>query len=528
MGISRSMVAGAVGLGLLGSACLAMPSAAIAQGALIWGTPAEADALDPHAMGGWIGRSITKQIYESLLEEDLTDPRAKAVTLKPALAKDWKVTEGGKVWTFYLREGVKFHDGTPFDANAVKFNFDRFLDEKAPQYYPKAKGFMVGFAKWIDRVEVLDPLAIRVTLTAANYEWFQSGLQPYGVFLIISPTAIKKYGNEGIALHPTGTGKFKFVEREQGVKIVLERNDDYWGQKPKLDRIIVRVLEDPTTRVNALLANEVNFITTPPWDEIDNLKNAGYVLLINENVPSIWYVSINMKHPILKDVRVRQALNYALNREELAKRVFHGTATPAYGFLSRGTYAFDPDFKAYEYNPEKARKLLAEAGYPNGLDLTYQIPKYGQGELWEQWLQRDLKKVGINVKIEKFEWISYMHEWTQGLKDSVGINEMGWGESIPSWAARQSRCDAVPPKGTNVGWYCNPKVDALFDKGLAEEDPEKTKQYYREAQQLISDDAAFIPVVNDSQPVFLSKSVKGFVNPAQDWFDFSTVWIEQH
>lgn len=501
--------------------------AALAQGTLVWGTPAEADALDPHAMGGWIGRSITKQIYESLLEEDLTDPTATSVKLKPALATSWDVTEGGKVWTFKLREGVKFHDGTDFNADAVKFNFDRFLDPTAAHYYEKATGFIVGFASWIDKVEVVDPLTVKVTLKAPNYEWFQSGLQPYGVFLIISPEAIKKYGNDQIALHPTGTGAFKFVEREQGVKIVLERNDDYWGEKAKLDKIIVRNIGAPTTRVNALLADEVNLITVPPADELQNLQDQGYVLSTNENVPSIWYVSVNTRHPILKDVRVRQALNYALNREDLAAQIYQGTATPAYGILSRGTAAFDPDFKGYEYNPEKAKALLAEAGYPNGFDVTFQIPQYGTGELWEQWLQRDFKAIGVNVTIEKFEWISYMHEWTQGLKDTVGLNEMGWGESIPSWTARQARCTTTPPNGTNVGWYCNPEVDKLFDQALAEGDPAKSADLYRQAQQIISDEAAFIPIINDSQPVVLSPKVKGFVNPAQDWFDFSTVWIEE-
>jgi peptide/nickel transport system substrate-binding protein len=525
MSAVKSLVSSLAPVALAASLVLA-PAGAQAGGTLIWGTPAEADALDPHAMGGWIGRSITRQIYESLLDEDLSDPKATSVKLKPVLAKDYEITEGGKVWTFTLREGVKFHDGSPFDADAVKFNFDRFLDEKAPQYYPKAKGFIVGFASWIDKVEALDKYKIRVTLKKPNYEWFQSGLQPYGVFLIISPAAIKKYGNDQIALHPTGTGKFKFVEREQGVKTVLERNDDYWGDKAKLDKIVVRVLADPTTRVNALLANEVNFITTPPWDEIEGLKNAGYQLLTNENVPSIWYVSINTRHPILKDKRVRQALNYALNREELAKAVFQGTATPAWGILSRGTPAFDPNFRAYEYNPDKAKKLLAEAGYPNGFDITYQIPQYGSGELWEQWLQRDLKKIGVNATIQKFEWISYMHEWTQGLKETVGINEMGWGESIPSWVARQTRCDVAPPNGTNVGWYCNKEVDALYDKAIAESDPSKAVEYYRKAQEIISDDAAFIPVVNDEQPVFISPKVHGFVNPAQDWFDFSTVSVD--
>ncbi|MGE3877230.1 MAG: ABC transporter substrate-binding protein, partial [Parvibaculaceae bacterium] len=326
---------------MTGAACLlalaAASGEASAQGTLIWGTPAELDALDPHAMGGWLGRAVTNQIYESLLKEDLTDPSATSVKLAPALAESWTVSDDGKVWTFVLRDGVKFHDGTPFNAEAVKFNFDRFLDEKAPQFYPKAKGFMGGFTAWIDKVEVVDPKTVRVTLKKPNFEWFQSGLQSYGQFLIMSPAAIQKYGNDNMALNPVGTGPFKFVAREQGVKIELTRNDDYWGTKAKLDGIILRPLEDPATRVNALLAGEVNMITTPPWDEIDSLKSVGFVLSTNQNVPSIWYIHLNTRNPALKDVRVRQAINYAFNREGMAKEVMRGTASPAYGMLSRGT-----------------------------------------------------------------------------------------------------------------------------------------------------------------------------------------------
>ncbi len=515
---------------MTGAACLLALAAAsgnaAAQGTLVWGTPAELDALDPHAMGGWLGRAVTNQIYESLLKEDLTDPSAASVKLAPALAESWTVSDDGKVWTFVLRDGVKFHDGTPFNAEAVKFNFDRFLDEKAPQFYAKAKGFMAGFTAWIDKVEIVDPKTIRVTLKKPNFEWFQSGLQSYGQFLIMSPTAIQKHGNENMALNPVGTGPFKFVTREQGVKIELARNDDYWGTKAKLDGIILRPLEDPATRVNALLAGEVNMITTPPWDEIDSLKAEGFVLSTNMNVPSIWYIHLNTRNPALKDVRVRQAINYAFNREGMAKEVMRGTASPAYGMLSRGTYAFDAADTTYKYDPEKAKKLLAEAGYKEGTELSFEILKYGLGEMAEQWFQRDMKAVGINVQLVKNEWVTYMHNWAKGMPETTAMNEMGWGTSIPSWTGVVTRCDTLPPAGTNSGWYCNQKVDELFDKALAEKDQAAATKYYREANKIIMEDAAFVPMFHDQQPVFLAPSVKGFVNPAQDWFDLSTVSIE--
>ncbi len=347
----RNLIAGSVLAAAMAVSSLAQP--ARAQGTLIWGGPAAADALDPQAMGGWIGRAITNQIYESLLKENLTDPTATNAKLEPDLAMSWQVTDGGKVWTFELRSGVKFQDGTPFDAEAVKFNFDRFLDPKAPQYYQKSTSFMSGFAKWIDHVDVLGPMKIQVTLKEPNYEWFQSGLQSYGQFLIMSPAAINKYGNDAMALHPVGTGPFKFVSREEGVKIVLARNEDYWGPKAKLDSIIFLVLSDNSTRVNALRSGEINFVTSPPWDNIGALTKAGFVLTKNENVPSLWYLHINTRNPILADVRVRQAINYAFNSEGMVKDVMKGTATAAYNMLSRGTYAFDPTYTPTSTIPRK-------------------------------------------------------------------------------------------------------------------------------------------------------------------------------
>jgi peptide/nickel transport system substrate-binding protein len=212
----------------------------------------------------------------------------------------------------------------------------------------------------------------------------------------------------------------------------------------------------------------------------------------------------------------------------MTQEVMRGTASPAYGMLSRGTYAFDPSDTRYKYDPGKAKQLLAEAGYKEGTELTFEILQYGLGELAEQWFQRDMKAVGINVRLVKNEWITYMHNWAKGMSDATAMNEMGWGTSIPSWTGVVTRCDTLPPAGTNSGWYCNPKVDELLDKALAEKDQAEATKLYREANKIIMDDAAFVPMFHDQQPVFLAPSVKGFVNPPQDWFDLSTVWIEEN
>ena len=267
------------------------------EGTLVWGMPAETDILDPHATGGWLTYDVTYQIFESFAKEDLTDPNAATPELIPALATSWEISEDGLEYTFYLREGVKFHDGTPFDAAVAKFNFDRFWNESSPHFYAKSKAFVAAYTRWIENVEVIDDMTIKVALNAPNYEWIRSGLQSYGQPLMISPTAVETFGNEGVALNPIGTGPFKFVEREQGVKTVIERNPDYWGRKAKLDRVIFRPLEDPATRINALRTGEIDMTNTPPWDDIQDLVDEGFHLTINENVPFIWFIHLKQQAP---------------------------------------------------------------------------------------------------------------------------------------------------------------------------------------------------------------------------------------
>ncbi|MGF1608687.1 MAG: ABC transporter substrate-binding protein [Kiloniellales bacterium] len=521
----RAFMALAAGA-LIGAAALGAQEAR-AQGTLIYGMPADHDILDPHATGGWVTYHVTYNIFESFVKEDLTEADVMTPRLVPGLATSWEVSDDGTVYTFHLRDGVEFHDGEPFDADAVMFNFERFWDKDSPNYYEKSAAFVSAYTQWIKAVEKIDDMTVKITLTQPNYEWLRTGLQSYGQPLMISPTSVEQYGNEGIALNPVGTGPFKFVEREQGVKTVLERNDDYWGRKAKLDRIIFRPLEDPATRVNALRTGEVNFIGVPPWDDVEDLKDEGFLLTTNDNVPNYVFIHLNFKHPILKDKKVRQALNMAIDKEGLVREIYAGTGRVEHGMLSPGTFAYDPDFRFYDYDPDKAKALLTEAGYPDGFAINWDIFQYGTGELVESWIQRDLKKIGIDVKIQKFEWIAYLRRWASGMTEDIAMNHIGWGMTYPSFIRIVASCKSFPPNGVNSGWYCNEEVDKLMDQAVTEKDETKARAIYQEINKLIMEDAAFVPLVDDLQPIFLAPSVKGFVNPPNDWYDFSTVWIEQ-
>jgi peptide/nickel transport system substrate-binding protein len=495
-------------------------------GTLIFGLPADHDILDPHATGGWVTYQVTYNIFESFVKEDLTEADLMTPKLVPGLATSWEISDDGTQYTFKLRDGVTFHDGAPFNADAVMANFDRFWNKESSTYFEKTAAFVGAYTQWIKNVEKLDDMTVRITLTQPNYEWLRTGLQSYGQPLMISPAALEKYSDDELALNPVGTGPFKFVEREQGVKTVLTRNDDYWGRKAKLDQIIFRPLEDPATRVNALRTGEVNMIGVPPWDDVEDLKEEGFTLTLNDNVPNYLFIHLNHKHPILKDKKVRQALNMAIDKEGLVREIYAGTGRVEHGMLSPGTFAYDPDFRYYDYDPEKAKQLLADAGYPDGFEMNWDIFQYGTGELVESWIQRDLKKIGVDVKIQKYEWIAYLRRWASGMPEDIGMNHINWGMTYPSFIRIVASCGSFPPNGVNSGWYCNEEVDRLMDEAVKIKDEAKAREVYQQINKLMMEDAAFVPVIDDLQPIFIAPSVKGFVNPPNDWYDLSTVWIE--
>ena len=411
----------------------AKPAKTESGGTLIWSIPAAMSLFDPPQSCGWLTKNATHMIFDGLVELELGKPEKGWATLRPALAESWTVSEDGMTYTFNLRKGVKFHDGTPFNAEVAKWNYDRFSNPDAPQYNSVANAYLNFYARWIESSRVVDEHTFEIVLTQPHYEWLQIGQSSCGQPEMISPTAWEIHGDQDIALHPVGTGPFKFVEREIDVMVVLERNDDYYGEPAKLDYMVYRQITDPATRIAALRAGEINMVTEPTWDEIENLVDEGFQLQLQPNVPSVWYAAFNMQHPDLQDVRVRKAINMAIDREGVAREVLRGTGKAEHGMLSAGTFAYDPDYDPCPYDPDGAKALLAEAGYADGLELTFEIFDYGWNEAWEKWMQRDLKKVGIDLKLEKLEWMTYLGKWLQGMPETVAMNSMGWGWSVPYW-----------------------------------------------------------------------------------------------
>ena len=512
-------------LTLILGACSSSEGGAEENQTLIIGIESEADVLDPHRASGWVTFRINRQIHESLVAEDLSAEGKSKQTpdIVPGLAKSWEVSEDGLVYTFRLQEGVTFHDGTEFNAEAVAFNFRRVIDEDFEYYDQRSASALMNTISRVESTTVVDEHTIQINMSEPSSSFIRLLAGERSVSMI-SPTALAASGNDLYAESPVGTGPFKFAERVRGEKIVLTRNEEYWGEKAQLEQVIFQPISNQAARVLALESGQVDIIAVPPPDSIEKLQQSGFVV-DSGNPPHIWYLTVNMNNEIMQNSLVRKAIAMAIDRKGMAETLLKGTVKPAYSIQSPANAAYDPDFVDYEYNPEKAMELLAEAGYPNGFDTVFQTSVDGSGQLipvpMAEWIQQDLAKVGINVELETFEWISYLGMWTN-MPEDVGFNQMSWGTSTPFHLYNVAHSDS----GANAGKYQNPKVDALIDQALEAMDEESEIGYWKQANQLIAEDAAIIPIVNDTAPYAMASYVKGFVVPNQQWYDLTKVTIE--
>ena len=498
-----------------------------AGGTLIWGMESEIGPLDVQNVGGWVTWRVRRQIYEPLVTHDLTKEGTLSPPIVPALAASWEVSPDGRVYTFHLREHVKFHDGTPFNAEAVKVNLDRALDEQSPYFYAQLSTLQKRFIyQYTESYKVLDPLTIQITNRVPFPDFlFQMAESGYAAF--VSPTALQKWGNTDLAEHPVGTGPFRLVEHVRGQKVVLERHPDYWGRKPYLNRIIFRPLPEAASRVVALQTGEADLIMVPPPDSIAQLKKAGFIVHQSPTA-HIWYWCLCMNKEPLKDVRVRRAIQHAIDKEGLARDLMQGTVLPAYQMHAPGAPAYDPQFKMYEYNPAKARQLLAEAGYPHGLKFTWMTSVEGSGQLMPvpitEWIQRDLRKVGIEIEIAAYEWQSYLGMYAVRCEQSDSW-QMSSGEASDYWLYKvmHSKYNTAQfPRS----YYTNAEIDTLLDRAARELDDQLRHTLYRQANRLVMEDAAFVPIVHDLAPVVYHAKVKGFVHTALESFDLTTLWLD--
>ncbi len=497
------------------------------NGTLIVGTETDIEGFDPGHAGALATTRVNINVLEGLVKYD-----PGTVELIPHLAtevptvENGGVSEDGLTYTFNLRPDVKFHDGADFNADAVVMSYRRLYDPEFEFYDDtNTSGF---FLAGMTSVEAVDDMTVRFTLGAPNAAFVE--LSNIYAGKVMSPKAIQEVPIPQWAEGSYGTGPFRLESWEKGVSVVLQRNEEYWGTPPGLQTLVFRPIPEPTARVAALLSGEVDMIVVVPPDSIPSIKDNPN--LTYEQGPSLhyWFIQLNTTEPPFDDVRVRQAVNYAVNKEGLANDILSGSAVPATQPMPAANWSYNDDIAGYPYDPEKAKALLAEAGYENGFQTNMIIPQSGSGMMipvqMNEYIQGNLRDVGIEVAIQSFEWVSYLGIWAQGLNADVTMGNQSIMASDP-YVANFLLSGAFTPAdgGWNIGYYANPEVDEMLAAALTVPDREARKEIYAEVWATITEDAPWIFVVNDLQPMAFKNSVQGYVTNPAYVIDFTTISI---
>ena len=476
-------------------------------GVLIVGQIAEPKSLDPHAVTAVNDFRILMNVYDGLV-------RYKDGTLEvePALAESWTISDDGTVYTFDLRDGVSFHDGSPLTAEAVKFNFDRMLDENHP-FYDTGPFPLSFFFSAIDSVTAEDADTVTFTLKEP-YAPFLSNLA-YPTGLIVSPEAVKEFGKD-FGRHPSGTGPFRFAEWESNAKVVVVRNEDYWGGAPALEAVVFRPITDANTRVAEMLAGGIDLMVEVPPDSVATFTDDASFQVHEQAGPHVWFLILNAKEGPLADKKMRQAVNYAIDKKALVENVLQGTAEVAAGPTPPAfAWAYNEELDPYPYDPAKAKSLIEEAGHA-GAELTFYVTEGGSGMLdpvpMGAAIQADLAEVGLEVNIETYEWNTFLGKVNPGLEGKADMAEMAWMTNDPDTLPYLAlRSEAFPDKGGfNSGYYSNPEVDKLLEAARRSTDQEERAELYKQMQAIVHDDAPWAFIANWKQNAVTSAAVDAF------------------
>jgi peptide/nickel transport system substrate-binding protein len=519
---------------------LAWSSPALAQ-TFVFAAQGEPISLDTALIQDGISQKITSQIYSTLVKY-----KGATTEVEADLAEKWEVSADGKVWTLHLRKGVKFHDGEPCDAAAVVWNFERWWKASHPQHDNQVKAGQ-SFPYWEDQFDGFDDKSIVSKVEAADSSTVKVTLkQPQAPFLanlaifafgIASPKAVEKWGVE-YGKHPVGTGAFKFVEWKPNQEVVLDANPDYFGQKAKVKRVVVRNIKDNSARLAALKAGEVHAIEGLNIDDIKVVKADPNVYLVLRPANNTAYLGFNFHVKEFQNKLVRQAVAHAINRKAIVDAFYGGLGLVAKELQPPALWGYNKDIKDYEYDPKKAQDLLKQAGFPNGFsEITWEDGKKEPLVFWYMPVTRpyypspkeigeamaaDLAKVGIKSQLQTVEWANYIDKTKKG---EMPLYMVGWtgDNGDPDNFVCFFFCPTNVPR---QAWYNNPPLsDVLKRAATLSSQAERTK-LYQQAEQMLHDDVARLFVANSQVPLVFSKKVKGYVpNPTATEF-FNSVEVQ--
>jgi peptide/nickel transport system substrate-binding protein len=468
--------------------------------------------LDPRFSTDAVSAKITTLIFNGLLKRDET------MRLLPDLAEGWEMRDDF-TYIFRLKKGIKFHDGREITSKDVKYTYEFILD-------PLNKSPKKGGYDRIKEIKVSDDYTVIFILK-----------EPFAPFLdnmtlgIVPEHAVREKEKD-FSSHPIGTGPFIFKEWKQDERVMLSANNNYFEGRPHIDGVIYKIIPDETIRVLELEKGGIDLLMSPITPDIlTRLEKNKELKVIKKTGTNYSYIGFNLNAPILKNQKVRQAIAHAIDRDGICKYILKGLAEKTNGILTEYNWAYEPDLKRYEYNPELSKRLLDEAGYPvhreTGIrfKLTF---KTSQNELRKriaEVFQEQLRKVGIEMDIRTYEWGTFFSDIKSG---NFQVFSLTWvGISDPDILHYMFHSSSFPPDGANRVRYSNPEIDSLLEQGRKTLSQEKRKEIYSRAQKIISEELPYISLWHSVNVAVMKKNIEGFIlYPDEDMASLKSVYFK--
>lgn len=492
------------------------PVAGLAQelSRVVVGRPYDANTLDPFGEPGGVARQVYSNIFETLV---WMDP-AQDMTIQPLLAESWEAIDES-TFRFNLRQGVTFHSGTPFNADAVKFTFDRLLDPENP-------GPSSGLVSVVDSVEVVDEYTVVFHTNGPGATLLSDLAPPWAS--IYDPVEAQRLG-ERYGQQPSGTGPFRFESWAPNDRITLVANDDYWGGRPSIDELVFRVLPEDSTRVLAFERGEIDAIYGIPPHEVERLNGLPDARVESRIGNRIVFMLMNTQVAPFDDVRVRQAISYLLDTDQLAAALVAGAGAAPDGYMPEHIFGYH-DGGIYPFDPEAAMELLAEAGWTqqggrlvNGsgeaMAVTLVTPngRYLQDTQYAEAIQAQLQAFGIDVSLEVHEWGSYRSRMSEG---TAQMAILGWGIGTGDadyLLYNHFHPSSHPPDGWGYSRYDNPEVTDLLEHARTLINPDERAAVYGDVIQALHEDAPWVPLYTTIENVGLKNHVTNYsVDPTEN------------
>lgn len=508
---------------------LAVGGIAAAQSELVIVRPTDPVALDPHlettAPGSWV--------YSNILETLITV--SPDMEIEPRLATAWEFIDPTRL-RFTLREDVTFHDGTPFNADAVKFTWDRAFNADAP-------GRWASLAGPFEAVEVVDEYTVDIVTTAAYGPLLYTMTMPFTG--IVSPTAVAELGDQ-FSRAPVGTGPFRFVEWRANDRVVIEANDDYWRGRPELDRVVFRTVPEEGSRMLSLQTGEADMVLLPSPTDIEALRNNPDFKVEAATGVGVFYLGFNLTEAPTDNVLVRRALHHAIDRELLVEAVLEGGGVLATSVIAPPVFGYaDQNLdELYPYDPERSIALLEEAGYTRGSDGIFVdadgqqlvlrvLPSNGRTlkdlDIAEV-IQEFLRQVGVLAELDVYEWATTF-EIMRGAELPYNAFTFTWFTTTADadyTMFSNFHSEETPPQSWNRWRYANDEVDALLEEARASLDESVRADAYAQIQEILAQDVASVPIYNSLETAVLAADVEGYVaHPIQYILDLFPVSVNR-